>query len=217
MHEFSLTPMEIANARLWKSEIAAFQTHPFSENGVLFTGSSSMRLWSTLEADFPGLPIVNRGFGGSQLSDSAYHFGTVVVPVAPRAVVFYAGDNDLALEKTPTRVAENFQALAELMRVYCSQAPLFFISIKPSPSRWNLIEKIREANSQIEEICRENSQLHFANIESCLLDESGLPRTDFYIEDELHLSAKGYAAWTRVLRPLLERFTDDKIAASLDN
>ena len=215
--KFPLSLHEIACARLWKSDIDAFQNQSIPTSPVLFSGSSSILLWDTLSADFPDIPVVNRGFGGSLLSDSVYYFESIVVPIAPRAVVFYAGDNDLAFGKSAARVVENFRSLAELMSTQCPNSPLFFISIKPSPARWNLIEEIRDANRQIEDICRDHDQLHFVNIESSMLDESGQPRADFYIEDELHLSATGYAAWTSVLRPLLAPFADDKCASASDN
>jgi len=213
--EFSFSSIEIANARLWKNEIAAFQNQA-PPRGVLFVGSSSIALWSTLGEDFPEISVINRGFGGSQLCDSVYHFDALFLTVAPRAVVFYAGDNDLACGRKPVRIAENFQLLAELMQTHLPEIPLFFISIKPSPARWNLIEKIRATNAQIENICRRHAQLQFVDMDSVMLDENGNPRAEFYVEDELHLSPKGYAAWTGVLRPLLEPFADDALNGKIE-
>ena len=215
--EYPLSSSEIAAARLWQSEIAAFQNHSLPPNPVLFTGSSSIGLWNSLAEDFPDFPVINRGFGGSQLSDSVYHFERLVVPVTPRAVVLYAGDNDIAFEKPSARVAENFQAFVQLMQTHLPDTPLFFISIKPSPSRWFLRNEIRRANSTIEAICRAEELLHFVNIEPCLLDESGVPRAGFYVEDDLHLSAGGYDAWKGVLRPLLARIADANASASIIN
>ena len=135
----------------------------------------------------------------------------------PRAVVFYAGDNDLAFGKKSSRLAQNFHLLADLMQTHLPKIPLYFISIKPSQSRWNLIGEIRAANSLVEMICQQREQLHFVNADFVMLDESGKPRPELYVEDGLHLSSQGYAAWTGVLRPLLAQFKDDKNAAASDN
>jgi len=204
--DFPLTSPEISDAQEWNSAIAAFANQSFPAHPVLFTGSSTIALWNTLAEDFPDLPVVNRGFGGSQLSDSVYHFDSVVLPLAPRAVVLYAGDNDIAFEKTPARVAEYFQTFAQLMQTHLPQTPLFFLSIKPSPFRWFLRNEVREANSKIEAICRDKQHLHFVNIEPCLLNKSQLPRAELYVEDELHLSPEGYALVKGVLAPFLARF-----------
>ena len=205
---FPLASIEIANARLWTQEIAAFQNQSLPQNPVCFTGSSSIALWSTLAEDFPDVPVVNRGFGGSQLSDSVYHFESLVLPVAPRAIAFYAGDNDLAFGKTPERLAENFQALAQKIQFHLPQTPFYFLSIKSSPARWNLISQIRRANALIREACDALANFHFVDIEHCLLGDDGRPDPKYFLEDELHLSPAGYEVWAGVLQSLLEPFKD---------
>ena len=185
--EFPLSSLEIANARLWRSEIAGFQNQSVPREATLFLGSSSIALWSALAQHFPDFPVINRGFGGSQLSDSVYYFQSLFLPAAPSAVVFYAGDNDLAFGKKSSRLAQNFHLLADLMQTHLPQTPLFFISIKPSPARWNLIGEIRASNSLIEMICRQREQLHFVNADFVMLDENKKPRPELYIEDGLHL------------------------------
>lgn len=165
---------------------------------VVFYGSSSIRLWGSLERDFAGVPVVNLGFGGSTLAACSWFFWRVVRPVAPQAMVVYAGDNDLADGASPEEVLGQFRHLWRQAEVMDGGMPKVFLSIKISPCRWHLREKIEWANELIR---GEFSQRpgDFVDVTSVLLDEAGVPEGACFLEDGLHLSAEGYQRWTKVL------------------
>jgi lysophospholipase L1-like esterase len=191
----------------WAQAMLAFERQdreaPPPADGVVFVGSSSIRLWD-LAKYFPGLPAINRGFGGSQIVDSANHIDLLVIRHKPRAVVFYAGDNDLAAGKTPRQVAADFRMFVAKLWAARPATPVAFIGIKPSIQRWSLIGKAREANALIRQYCDGDDHLAFVDVDGPMLGWDARPRKDLFVEDGLHLSPKGYELWTALVRPFLE-------------
>jgi lysophospholipase L1-like esterase len=189
-------------------EIAAFtaadQTNPPPQHAVLFIGSSSIRRWTTLARDFPNHQVINRGFGGSQISDSVYYFDTIVAPYHPRVIVLYAGSNDINAGKTPEQVLEDFKAFARAVHRTLPETRLFFISIGTSPSRWRQVEKVREANRLIRACIAHDDKLGFIDVFPAMLGTDGKPKPDIFVSDRLHLNAKGYAIWKSLIAPHLE-------------
>ena len=167
---------------------------------VVFTGSSSIRRWD-LGASFPELEALNRGFGGSHLSDVAAVVDRFVLPYSPSVVVLYAGDNDVAAGKPAEQVVEDFRDVVDRLREGGSEATVLFLSIKPSPARWHLWGVMQEANALVADTCTADDRLVFVDVATPLLGENGEPRPDCYVGDGLHLSPAGYAAWTEVLAP----------------
>lgn len=188
-------------------EIAAFEaadrrTRP-RHRSILFVGSSSIRMWETLQADFPDLPVVNRGFGGSEISDVVRYAERIVVPHVPRVVVLYAGDNDLAAGKTPAQVFTDFKSFIGLI---CRELPatkVVFIAIKPSIERFGIIDKVRETNRLIRNYARNRDKLVYVDIFTPMLNASGKPRPELFLEDGLHMNADGYAIWRERIAPIL--------------
>ncbi len=191
----------------WSAEMAAFAAEdaarPFAKGGIVFVGSSSIRLWKTAEA-FPGLPILNRGFGGSRIPDSVQHVDRLVLRHAPRTIVFYAGDNDIAAGHTPQQVAESFDAFVDKVHAALPQARIAFVAIKPSLARWKLVDKVREANRLIRARCDADDKLGFIDVDGPMIGWDGKPRADLFVKDGLHLSDKGYALWNVLTRPFLD-------------
>lgn len=173
--------------------------HPPAPGGVVFVGSSSIVNWKDVAKDFPGVGAINRGFGGSELADSAFYADRVVIPYRPRAVVLYAGDNDLAAGKTPGTVIADFHTFVTKVHDALPDARIVYIAIKPSPSRWNLHEKIEQVNQGIAQACSRESYLRFVDIYTPMLNAKGEPRPELFREDQLHMNDAGYALW----RPLL--------------
>jgi lysophospholipase L1-like esterase len=196
-----------AQADQWAKEMAAFEEQdkrvPPAPRGVVFVGSSSIRLWD-LARFFPGLPVINRGFGGSQISDAVAHVELLVLRHRPRIVVFYAGDNDVASGKTPEIVASDFKAFVEKVHAALPQTRIAFIGIKPSIQRWALIGKVREANALVRAQCESDDRLGFVDVDGPMLGWDEKPRKDLLVDDGLHLSPKGYELWTMLVRPFLE-------------
>lgn len=192
----------------WEKEIQAFEradrTNAPPPSGVLFIGSSSIRLWKTLATDFSDTPVLNRGFGGSHMADSVQLVPRIVWPYAPRLIVIYAGANDIAAGKTPQRVLEDYKAFVAKVREKQPMTRIAFISIAPNPARWAQIEKVREANRLVQEEAARDSKLSYIDVHSQMLGEDGKPLPDIFVEDRLHMNEKGYAIWKRVIGPLVQ-------------
>jgi len=190
----------------WDAAFAAFAAddvaHPHPAGGVLFVGSSSIRLWSNLEDQFRNLPVViKRGFGGSQLSDCVKNLSRLVLRYRPHTVLVYAGDNDLAAGTAPQEVLHRFTAFVDGVHRELPQTRIVYISIKPSPSRIRLLSKIRETNTLIEDYADDADEVDYIDVFTPMLDASGQPRAELFRDDALHLNAQGYALWKRIIGP----------------
>ena len=185
-----------AEVRQLEDKIA---TLPPATDRVIFYGSSSMRLWSTLSQDFPQINSLNLGFGGSTLAACAWFFERLIVPANPKSIVFYAGDNDLGDGRHPEEVYLFFCAFAEKLRNTLPDVPLAFLSIKISPARWNIAQEIQQANELIRGELAKNTNYQYIDMTSPLLGGNGRPRQEFFERDGLHLSPAGYRAWQQQL------------------
>jgi lysophospholipase L1-like esterase len=188
---------------------------PPPKDGVLFIGSSSIRLWSTLKEDFPELPVINRGFGGSIIADSIRYTPRIVLPYRPRMIVFYAGSNDIARKITPEQVRKDFDTFVQGVHAALPETRIVFVTINPSVSRISQRDQVVAANHLVEEYIREQSakgaKLSYIDSYSKLLSPDGMPRPELLRKDGLHLNSEGYVAWKSVLKPrLLELWKQDK-------
>ena len=188
-------------------EIAAFEAADAiakpPPGGVLFLGSSSIRFWSTLIEDFPGVPVINRGFGGSMIADSLHYADRIVLPYAPRTIVFYAGDNDIAAGHAPARILADFQALVAHIHARLPATRILFISIKPSLLRWAMIDRIRETNRLVRAYTATSPHLGFIDIAPEMLGPDGRPRPELFRPDRLHMTRAGYTIWRDAVAPYL--------------
>lgn len=191
----------------WEKAIAAFEQQdkdkPPPSNAVLFVGSSSIRMWNVAKS-FPDLEVINRGFGGSQIVDSVHFAPRIIIKHKPRIVVLYAGDNDIAGGKSPEQVCADFQAFVKVVHKDLPKTRIAFICIKPSPSRWKLVDRARKANSLIEEVCKQDERLIYIDVGKAMLGDDGMPKADLFLKDNLHLNEKGYEHWTRIVKPHLK-------------
>lgn len=197
----------LAPTQNWESEIAAIEARyagfDLSRGAVVFIGSSSIRGWRTLETDFPELPVINAGFGGSQIIDSVYYVDRLVYPFRPHTVVMYAGSNDINAGKSPTQVFADYVAFVEAVHRELPQTRIIYISIAPSPSRWAQRNNVMQANRLIAMYAAGDPRLDFVDVYHLMLGEDGTPQPHLYLGDQLHMTPAGYAIWTRVVRPYL--------------
>ena len=199
-------PSQVSNAD-WEQDMQRFEAadrqSPPPRGGVLFIGSSSIRFWDTLAADFPRVPVINRGFGGSELRDSTWYADRIIVPYAPRQILIYAGDNDLHAGRTPQQLRDDFRAFVQRVRRDLPDARIAYISTKPSPSRANLLPAQREANALVQaEATRLGAD--YIDIFTPMLDAKGQPDEALFIDDRLHMNAAGYDIWQRVIAPYVK-------------
>ena len=185
--------------------IAEARTPP-PRDALLFYGSSSIRLWATLAQDFADVPVVNHGFGGSTLADCIGEMERLVFPIEPRAIVLYAGDNDLDQGAQPGEVLTRFRTFVENVRERLGRVPILFLSVKPSPIRFWNSAKIRHTNALIADaICKQGveAHMHFLDVFHPMLNDAREPRRELFDGDGLHMNATGYALWTSLVRGAL--------------
>jgi len=191
----------------WEKAMQAFEKrdaqNPPPKGEIVFIGSSSIVGWN-LPKYFPGLKVVNRGFGGSAIADSVEHADRILIPLAPRIVVFYAGDNDIAGGKSPEQVLEDFKAFVKKVHDKLPKTRIIYIGIKPSIARWKLVEKMRKANQLIADYIKGDERLRFVDVDKPMIGEDGMPRKELFVKDGLHLSPAGYELWTSLVLPFLK-------------
>lgn len=183
---------------------AADKAAPPPQGAILFTGASSIRLWKTLAADFPGLTVINRGYGGSTVSDAVHFADRIVIPYRPKIIVLQAGGNDINGGKTPTQVLADLKTWVEKVRAKLPEVKLVYLGINPSPARWAQREKQQEANTLIREFLATQKNAVFVDLWPGMIGADGQPRPELFVADRLHPSAEGYQQRTKVVRPFLE-------------
>ena len=194
------------NPQRFAAEIRAFGTwdtkNSSPPDAILFTGSSTIRLWPTSQS-FPELTVINRGFGGAHISDVVHYLDQVVFKYRPRTIVFYAGDNDIADGKSPEQVVDDFKTFVRQVREKLPETRVIFLGIKPSVARWRLWPEMQRANAMVREMADADAKLDFVDTAPALLGEDGQPRASFLVADGLHMNEEGYQAWTRAVAPAL--------------
>jgi lysophospholipase L1-like esterase len=181
----------------------------YAEGEILFVGSSSIRGWATRES-FGDLKVLNRGFGGAHISDVNYFVRQTVLRYRPKVIVFYAGDNDVAAGKSAERVLKDYKEFVWMVHDELSGTRIIYISIKPSSSRWVHWPEMKKANGKIEAFCAGDERLFYFDAANVLLGEGGRPDDRMFLEDKLHLNAKGYKAWTEAIRPVIDEAMGSK-------
>ncbi len=196
------------NPKRWDATIAAFEKQdrksPPPQNGIVFTGSSSIALWPKLDKAFPDFPVINRGFGGSTTADVNYFVNRIVLPYKPQIVVLYSGSNDIAAGRTPEQVLADFQTFVEKVHKALPATRIFYVSIHTPPGRVNWRASYQRANRLIADACAKNPILTFVDIRDLMLASNGKPNVDLY-RDSLHPSARGYDLWAQRLTPLFNQ------------
>ena len=177
---------------------------PPAPGGIVFVGSSSFRMWKSLESDFPGLPVLNRGFGGSTFPEANHYLSRIVLRYRPRTVVVYEGDNDLTFGWGPRQVADDYRTFVRMVRDSLPSAKIVFVSIKPSPSRWKLVDEQREANRLVRQIVAGDSLQSYVDVFTPMLGANGRPQPELFIADSLHMTPAGYAIWRRQVAPHIQ-------------
>lgn len=200
--------------RIWERDIRRFEREdrqkPAIKDVIVFTGSSSIRYWESLQADMAPLAVINRGFGGSQIHQVTEFAERIVLPYKPTAVVFYAGENDIAgmlfsRRKTASEVRAAFERFCARIHAESPGLPIYFISIKPPKARLRYWPEMQAANRLVAEYCATDPRLHFIDLVPAMLDESGRARSELFRWDGIHLNEKGYAIWTARIKPVLTK------------
>ncbi len=202
---------ELPEVKAWESEIEKFEeidvSKSYPSDAILFTGSSSIRMWSTINKDMLPYNIIQRGYGGAKLSDFVVYADRIIYPHQCQAIVLFIG-NDISgndTDKSPLEVSRLFRKTLYIIRRKFPDTPVFWISITPTPARWHVWPEIQEANGMIRKICENHRNTYFIDTEKSFLTPSGLPNNELFITDRLHLNADGYELWTGIIKNELNK------------
>lgn len=199
----------MGNPGFWEGSIRKFEeadrVQPPNPGCIVFTGSSSINFWKSLPADMAPLDVINRGFGGSHIAHVNVYASRIILPYRPRAVLLYAGENDLSFpaSKSPQTVLDDFKEFVQIIHANLPNTWIYYISMKPTPLRWKTWPEIRQTNKMIEEFCRTQNRVQYIDVSVAMLDADGKPRRDIYRADRLHMNAQGYAIWISIIKPIL--------------
>ena len=202
------------NPRALEPEVLAFaladRFNPPSPGAIVFTGSSTIGHWSSLQADMAPLLVLNRGLNGAQIHQITFHADRIILPYRPRAVVLYAGENDIAgllwsVRKTPEQVLIAFREFCEKIHASLPEIPIYFIAIKPARSRMQAGPAFVRANRLVREYCESDRRLHFVDVVPALLGPDGQPAAAIFEKDGIHLNEGGYEILTSVVKPALDK------------
>ncbi len=208
----SAPPAQIAvdpvSTPVWVNDMARFEAedaaNPPPAAPIVFTGSSSVRMWDSLASDFPGKPVLNRGFGGSQVRDAVHYADQIAVRYQPRMIVLYSGDNDINAGRSPQQVLSDFRAFVARIRQALPRTPIAYLAIKPSPSRIDQLPRQQQANALLRQEAARLEHVEFIDVATPMLGADGQPRAELFIEDRLHMSRAGYELWRGVVAPYLD-------------
>ena len=193
---------------LFKDEVDALQkkydkNYTASQETIVFTGSSSIRKWVDVDQRFPDQHIVNTGFGGSQASDLLDNIYSLILRFNPKKIFIYEGDNDIFAKKRPNKIRGTVEEIIDVINRNDSNAKVVIIAAKPSIARWNLKGKYKRLNRKFERVAENRSIVEYADVWKPMLDGKKV-KQDLFIEDGLHMNAKGYQIWYDVLKPYVE-------------
>jgi len=194
----TLVAQQAVDPNRWEPTIQKFEAedkaHPPARGSIIFIGASSIARWDNLAESFPGLPVVNRGFGGSELADSVKYAARVVVPHAPRTVVLYAGENDLNRGVSPEVIAADFARFYSVIRTAMPATGIVVIGLKPSLLRWKLRDGMHQANRLIRSHCEANRGCVYVDPWPSMIGKDGTPKPELFVADGLHMTPEGYKA-----------------------
>ncbi len=194
------------DATRFESAMATFARYDarnsFPADATVCVGSSSSVGWDAGDR-FRGMPVINRGFGGSQMSDLVYYVEETVLRYAPRTVVVYEGDNDTSAGKRSQQILEDYREFVEAVLMAQPSTRIVILSIKPSLSRWDVWPEMQESNAAIEAYAQMDARVDFVDIGTAMLGADGLPRPELFVGDGLHMTPAGYDVWDEILMEAL--------------
>jgi len=195
----------------WANEIANFEKldkeQVYAKDAILFTGSSSIRKWTTIAEDMKPYPVISRGFGGSKIEDLGFYLDRILSPHQFRAIAIFTGTNNLtgkASDSSPQDILKMAQYIKKKIRSKYPKTPLFWIAITPTNARIKAWDKVQQANDLVKKMCESSANCHFITTAYAYLDKDGKPIKNLFVDDQIHLNAEGYAIWTKIIKKEIE-------------
>jgi lysophospholipase L1-like esterase len=191
----------------FEKEVAAYEEadrqRPPLKGGILFIGSSTIKFWRTLAADFPDHQVINRGFGGTEIVDSTHFADRLIFPYEPKQIFLRAGGNDIHAGRLPREVAADFTEFVRVVHARLPKTEILYIGLSPAPARWGEADKNRELNRLIRELALDMPRVGFVDAYDISLTPDGRARPELFINDRLHFAAEGYKLLADRVRPFL--------------
>lgn len=204
---FCLISSPLWAQQAFENEIKAYEKQDSismpAKGQILFMGSSSFRIWKSFAADLAGIDAINRGFGGSTMTDALYYFDRMVVKYAPRTVVVYEGDNDLAKGKSLEDLAKEYEAFSNRLKMALPKTKLVYLAVRPSLARIAIVDKQKEFNLWLEKYCKSQKGRFFLDMHSPFYLPDGTLMPDIFVADRLHLNEKGYQIFSSEIREFI--------------
>ncbi len=201
----------LPEVKAWENDIQKFEqldkSETYPNDAILFAGSSSIRLWNTLDRDMAPYHIIQRGYGGAKLSDFVVYADRIFDPHQCKAIVIFIANDITGSEqdKTPKDVEALFRNVLKTIRILHPSTPVFWIEVTPTPSRWKVWPEIQKANALIKDICDKQRNTYFIRTDYAFLNENGVPKDELFRADKLHLTEKGYEVWTQIIKKELNK------------
>ena len=193
---------------VWEKEIAAFEqsdrTNPPPKNPLVFTGSSTIRRWTTMAEDLPNHKVLNRGFGGSQIADATHFADRIIIPYKPKMVLIRAGGNDIFAGKSPEQTFQDFKDFVAKIHSKLPKTEIVYIALSPSVARWNNADKEKSLNQMVLEFTKKTKRVKYLDDYDVSLGADGKPRPELFIEDKLHFNAEGNKLFAARVRRFLK-------------
>lgn len=202
---------DLPEVRKWEPEIAKFDSLnkiiKYPDDAIIFAGSSSIRLWTTLADDMSPYNVIQRGYGGAKLSDFAVYAERILSPLKCRALVLFIANDITGVnnDRTPEEVRNLFSIIHKTFRKDHPGVPVFYVAITPTPSRWKAWSEISRGNELVKKWCENHPYTYFISTDTAFLNHSGEPKADLFRNDRLHLNADGYKVWSRIIKGELDR------------
>ncbi|HEX8524247.1 MAG TPA: GDSL-type esterase/lipase family protein [Tepidisphaeraceae bacterium] len=197
------------NFARWDKAISAFEQRDKEQmppkNGIVFIGSSTIALWKTLSKDFPDVPVINRGFGGSEIVDSTHFADRIIFPYEPKQVFLRAGGNDIHAGKSPQRVFNDFKAFVAKVHEKLPQTEVVYIAQCPAPVRWEERDKVKDLNDLVQAWVKDQTLVKYCETYDMTVTADGKPREDLFVQDRLHFNEEGYRVFAERIRPFLKQ------------
>lgn len=188
--------------------LAADKTNPPPKNAILFIGSSIFRQWTTVAEQMAPLPVFNRAFGGSRTPELLHYADTIVVPYAPKVIVYYCGSNDINAEATPAEIAGNVRTFVERVHAALPKTRILYVSIIRAPQKETAWDQVDAVNRLIRDYCAKDPRLSFVDVNPAVFGPDGKARLELYREDKLHYHPPAYVGFTAIIKPALTKVWD---------
>ena len=207
---------QLPEVKKWEPDVVKLEkldsAETYSPDAILFTGSSSIRLWTDIKTDMAPWNVIQRGYGGAKMSDYIAYADRIFKPHRIQAAVFFIANDITGAKdvKTPEEVRKLFLRVLKIFRKSHPDTPFFYIEITPTPLRWKSWPLIAKGNELVKQECSRHRNTYFISTSAAFLNEKGEPRSELFKADKLHQNSDGYKIWSGIIKADLDKVLNNK-------